>query len=538
MRNVRIGMLMMVCAVAQAETVAYWKFQDRAVGNYADMLDNAANPGNLVAVGQANGSGTVKPLFSAEVPGNKIYSGRFNGALVNATNTASLYFTPKSTGWDAANNFYNTTEGSYVRVTNNPALWLTNLTIECFVKIDKKSRFSLVVGMQRTSLPGIGATWGMDETPEGLVKVRYDVQETNYSGTANSAGWNNGLPGKLVDDGKWHHLAFTYCWTNRQTKYYVDYTLWQSGTAVSNLQYTTTDPLLIGGFGGGSARIFSGWIDEVRYSEAVLSPDEFLSTNAVADTDTLYWDFESQPFLCKDFPMMTMNTNYLYTTTTYPVISDTVWSNQTRFITQGKQSFSYWNTNNAHSVLFYAPPPGTVITGGQLVASGKYHPTNFTVEAMVKVRSMTSWPLIVGKVRESGSPTFSLSIASDGMLRTRFDCYTNTPVWPGSLPLADRPVGFNWVLPSTAAVTNGDWYHVAFSYSNQVVRMYCNYKQVASSTTPYPIVMTDGDFNIGYGAGEQALNGWVDEVRITPRVLDPSQFLYTMCFSGTVINVR
>ena len=41
MNNVRIGlMLMMVCAVAHAETVAYWKFQDRAVGNYADMLDN------------------------------------------------------------------------------------------------------------------------------------------------------------------------------------------------------------------------------------------------------------------------------------------------------------------------------------------------------------------------------------------------------------------------------------------------------------------------------------------------------------------
>lgn len=235
---------------------------------------------------------------------------------------------------------------------------------------------------------------------------------------------------------------------------------------------------------------------------------------------------------------MTMNTNYAYSTAMYPVISGMVWSNQTAFITEGKQSTLYWNTNNAHSVSFSAPPAGNVITGGQLVAVGKYHPTNFTVEAMVKVRSVTTWPLIVGKVRESGSPSFSLSIASDGKLRTRFDCYTNTAVWPGSLPLADRPVGFNWLVSTTAYVTNGNWYHVAFSYSNQVVRMYCNYQQVGMDTAPYPIVMTDGDFNIGNGAGEQAINGWIDEVRITPRVLTPEQFLYTMTYRGTVINVR
>jgi len=153
-----VGLLLVVCSRAFAQTVAYWKFQDRAAGNYADTLDNAASPGSLVATGLANGTGTVKPLFSAVVPGSKIYSGRYNGTLVNATNSASLYFTPKSNGWEAVNNYYNTTEGSYVMVSNNPALWLTNLTIECFVKIDKISRYSLVVGMQRTSLPGVGVT--------------------------------------------------------------------------------------------------------------------------------------------------------------------------------------------------------------------------------------------------------------------------------------------------------------------------------------------------------------------------------------------
>ena len=172
------------------------------------------------------------------------------------------------------------------------------------------------------------------------------------------------------------------------------------------------------------------------------------------------------------------------------------------------------------------------------MAPGKYHPTNFTVEAMVKIRSTpSSWPLIVGKVREADSPSFSLSLQG-GYLRTRFDCYTNTPVWPGTLPVADRPLGFNWCLLSPAVITNGIWYHVAFTYSNQVVRMYRNYQQVATGTTPYPIVMTDGNFNIGQGAGESTLDGWIDEVRITPTVLPPSKFLYTMYRRSTSIILR
>lgn len=550
MKKMLVG-LAMVCGAVSAQTVTYWQFQDGPAGTFAGTLDNAANPGFLVGAGQSNGSGAVKPQFSATVPGPKIYSGRYNGTLVNADNAAALYFLPKTNTlydaayWVSSTNYYTTAEGSYVRVTNNPALWLTNFTMECFVKIDQKSRYSLVVGMQRTALAGTGVTWGMDEDDKGGIKVRWDVQDVSFS-TPNitASGFNNGLSSKpLLNDGKWHHLALTYSYTNRLFEYYVDYSRSGSANAISNLQYTATDPMLIGGFGGGSARIFNGWIDEVRYTAAVLSPDEFLTTNTitlVSDADTLYWNFESQPFVCKDFPVQTMNTNFLISSAYYPVLGTEVWSNQTANITEGKQSTVYWNTNNQHSVFFSAPLAASgsgIYTGGQLVASGKYHPTNFTVEAMVKVRELRDFPLIIGKVREASSPSFSLSIQA-GNLRTRFDCYTNTPVWPGSLPLAERPVGFNWVVGSTAAIEPGIWYHVAFSYSNQVVRMYRNYQQVATATAPYPVVMTDGDFNIGNGSGERAFDGWIDEVRITPEALPPTKFLYTMYRRSTAIILR
>lgn len=46
----------------------------------------------------------------------------------------------------------------------------------------------------------------------------------------------------------------------------------------------------------------------------------------------------------------------------------------------------------------------------------------------------------------------------------------------------------------------------------------------------------DGDFQIG--AGDQAFDGWIDEVRLTDRVLAPAEFLYTVPLAGTVIGVQ
>lgn len=75
MKKMLFGLVVMLVGAVSAQTVTYWKFQDGAVGTFAGTLDNAANPGFLVAAGQSNGSGAVKPKFSATVPGPKIYSG-------------------------------------------------------------------------------------------------------------------------------------------------------------------------------------------------------------------------------------------------------------------------------------------------------------------------------------------------------------------------------------------------------------------------------------------------------------------------------
>ena len=59
-----------------------------------------------------------------------------------------------------------------------------------------------------------------------------------------------------------------------------------------------------------------------------------------------------------------------------------------------------------------------------------------------------------------------------------------------------------------------------------------------TGTTVNPIVYTDGDVMIGNGAGERAFDGWIDEVRITPQLLEPDQFLYTVPLMGSLISIR
>jgi hypothetical protein len=96
--------------------------------------------------------------------------------------------------------------------------------------------------------------------------------------------------------------------------------------------------------------------------------------------------------------------------------------------------------------------------------------------------------------------------------------------------------GWNQSFGSGADVEDGCWHHVAFSYADQTVRMYVDYAPCGGGKTAFPIVYADGGLCIGDGAGEGPFNGWIDEVRITPRVLSPDEFLYASPWSKRVTD--
>ena len=100
----------------QAGTVAYWRFQDAAPGTLATNLASEVHADALTGMAGNTGGTARNPAHSADVPGTNIFSGIYGGALLNANNRSSLYFTNAA----AYPSQTNSTSGGYVVVTNHP----------------------------------------------------------------------------------------------------------------------------------------------------------------------------------------------------------------------------------------------------------------------------------------------------------------------------------------------------------------------------------------------------------------------------------
>jgi hypothetical protein len=147
----------------------------------------------------------------------------------------------------------------------------TTFTIELFVKVDRLANFAAIVGKERVDQTG--STWQLDITNNGNLRARFDTQALGTGGTG-VPGYNQGVTSSFVlNDGQWHHIAMTYDGSTRDFVIYADYDEVGSGTTTFDLVYDN-DVFEIGHVAG---RGFDGWVDEVRLSDTVLMPSQFLA---------------------------------------------------------------------------------------------------------------------------------------------------------------------------------------------------------------------------------------------------------------------
>lgn len=477
----------------------------------------------LNATATKNGTG-APPTFDADRPGARIWS-RLTGPLLNTTNSASLFFVNTGLPGDT-----NSNNGSCLTVPDNtPLLRASNLTVEAFIKVNRRVNYPLVIGKVR---PGNNTSWNIDFDNSGKPRVRIDSNPTN---TFSGSGWNQSWTASVsVEDGQWHHLAFTYSHTNRAVKLYVDGIVRASGTSFSNLVYEAGE-LRIGQGAGG--RAFDGWIDDVRLTDDVLVPDQFMTRVETTSTRG-YWTFEDGPSdtaantLSNAFyaPLLHGTAGTLNGATVKPTFSSERPPASTSLISDGQGGPKVHS--NAGSLLFVnagLPSNANSQSGSVVTVSGSSvcaQVTNFTAEAFVKVNRHVNFPQIIGKSR-SGGLAWSLSINSSGNLRARFD----TQIPPDT-------AGNNQCFESSAKIEDGQWHHVAltYDYPTQTARLYKDYVQVYEGTTINPLWSDSG--NIQIGAGDMPFDGWIDEVRLTDRVLDPAEFLYAVELAGTLLRVQ
>ncbi len=526
-------------------TSAYWAFEDQAPGVVATTLVSEVNGDVLVGQAKNTGGNARNPAHHADVPGTNIYNGLF-GALLNTNNSASLYFTNAA----AFPSQTNSQSGGYVEVTNVTSLLCpTNFTIEFFTKIARDVDWPLLIGKSRENG---GASWGIDLDRSNPIKLRMDTQPLGQPGTTN--GFNQNWVGPNIQDGKWHHVAVTYNTPTRTASMYVDYIL-RTSTPQSTHEVVYTNFSLFIGKGAGSNQAFDGWLDEIRLSDTVLQPNQFLRTYAVPEDAQLYYTFDDAAIvpstattLVSEAHSPAMN-GLTAGSAQRPTFSTNVAPDSTTKISQGYRGMTV-NADNRSSLLFVntgLPANTNAMTGGQVAIPGYLHPTNFTVEAFFKMNRHVNYPLLVGKVRAGDSPSWPLSLANTNwslglgdVVRVRTDTYPEGWVLGDHTATENYNAGFNQGYYSTFNADDGKWHHVAFSYETPTkqVKIYVDYALKATGTSINPIIFTDGDILVGNGAGERAFDGWIDEVRITPRVLEPAEFLYTVPKPGTLIGIR
>jgi len=279
-----------------ASPIGWWRFQEAGATDGATL----SSATSTVNTGTLDGNISGSPRYSSNVPGTAIYDPLSNSVYGNAFSVDG------------------TAGGSRINVNNNALLNNPNaFTVEFFIRLvgEPGSYESFIQRLDTTHTTGssdptlrdyrrwqIDYDHGANGNQYGDIRSRWDLHDpalevnnvgegqTDYNsvirgeqffvdtatGSNNPGDYGAGdaaLEGDGINDdpNSWHHVAITFDGINR-VEMFMDY---QLGTG-RNLNGTYVHPDGQLRFGKLSNSGYGLFIDEVRYSDRVLAPTEFL----------------------------------------------------------------------------------------------------------------------------------------------------------------------------------------------------------------------------------------------------------------------
>lgn len=349
-----------------------------------------------------------------------------------------------------------------------------------------------------------------------------------------------------VNDGKWHHVALTYSASDKTVKVYVDYQLdREKATDGRSISYDESETanlhaLWIGGTANWNAsngrRTFPGDIDELRISDTVLKPEEFLRIEAPdanvyrltfdAAPANVAADAEGRPTLVKGLRV----SDSLY----IPGILDCSGTSAgsvaahdatTKYADTLRDGLFSNAVANAGAIAFRT----NGLAGGSYVAIPNFTrkffgDTNqsFTAECFFRTRGEVRGDQALFQI--GSIPTVRVFFKGDSPKRLSY-------IWNNNKAKA---VHAGW---RTDSPDDGQWHHVAFVYDDvrKQVRCYLDYR-LDYQTCATNVMDNNSSMWIGCGRPngiEQFFDGWIDDVRVTRAALLPEDFL---CAHDVAVN--
>ena len=315
-----------LAAQTQAGTVGFWRFDESsaATGAAITNAENAASPGTLDAA--PNGGA---PLYSDDVPFPEIFDPVANQTYTNsfsfdASGGDARFLTPNDASLDSS-----FTVEFFVKMTGEPANYESIFDrfefSDLVWKIDFDHGANQAYGRLRTrwdtpagapdgvAEQNVDENWNFTLGPQANAsgpKVFIDTGAKDATG-ANVGPQNTGnandyiynaasanpnetdvaLQGDGINDvDEWHHVAMSFNETTGEIKFYFDYALAQTRTLADTEADGYTHPAAGLRFGKLAPTGFGLLLDEVRYSDEILTASDFLREPASGTSNTIaHW---------------------------------------------------------------------------------------------------------------------------------------------------------------------------------------------------------------------------------------------------------
>jgi len=566
-------------------TLGFWDFRDGAPGTAVTTLANAAIPGvyegravvtnkNYAAVTDSDAA----PRFSDDRPGENLYNGRTGGLYAREPQSVELRYT---TGLDRGFLLF-------------PALsrqlsMRDSFTVETFAKVDSRQTASQLWAVLFTGGPGEIFKLCLP----GLNNSSADFQNVSRNTTARKA---YSVPFGCTG---WHHHAAVYDAQTGRFTYYFDYQ--KAGDALDFTRTPCSDnaPFLVGGEYKANAPHFTGTYNffgkvcGLRVTASALGTDDFLRAAGSAETlvgvddgATVHWALDEDPAFT--YGRAVNRADLDPTRLAWGRVEN--WGDKPQASTEVDADHPYVFSG---SKRLHRNRACASFAGGRLKEDGVTfdtwkgdalrwdsatnawrNPKSFTVELFA--RSTNAWintntsreKLIMG--REGAGTmgdktwyfcwhegqrvayatnwcrhTWRLMMANSGalVLETKWHSFVDEN-HDGTNDVARITDERSASAGSALGVNmrDGKWHHIAFTYDDDTwtAKVFFDHREVMSiRNESRGLARMECCTEFGRGLDRSGFDGFLDEIRLTPRALQPGEMLYLRRnASATIVILR
>lgn len=166
--------------------------------------------------------------------------------------------------------------GSYLRTAQLPSTdFVGSFTLEFYMKTRPEYGKEKASQIQTQTVCGLGKS---DNDLDWKIAVNYNMTQLYFGGYTAAGEPLGDYFNCSAGDGNWHHIALVNNDEEKTVQVYVDRVQVYERKCANSLRRTSGYQLTFGRYCNGHG--YNGYIDEVRVSDVVLTPDEFLSFHA------------------------------------------------------------------------------------------------------------------------------------------------------------------------------------------------------------------------------------------------------------------